>query len=389
MRNILHVIDTSGPGGAETVFLELARRVDPQRWRSFVAIPGPGWVNDNLVANGFEPIITPLHGSFDLRYLAALCRAVRKHRIDLIQTHLFAAGVYGSLAGWLCGVPVICTLHGRPDVPANTKYRAAKFAILRRGATKVVFVSESLRGFFLSSSQLEPDRTTVIPDGIDVSVFAPRRDTSLRRDLGVGDDDVLVGAVGNLRPAKGYDVLLRAAALLQQRAARYRFVIVGDAQGALYEELAALRNALGLERVVTFAGFRNDVERVMNNLDVYVSTSSSEGFSLSVVQAMACWIPVVATRSGGPEEIITHDVDGLLVDVDSPERVAQAIQRLGDEPGTGARLTEAGRTTVAARFTIQHMVSSYHRLYDQCGVPSRVGRHLLRGRATREEFGEA
>jgi len=129
VKNILHVIETCGPGGAETVFLELAKGLDRRRWHSIVAVPGRGWVYDNLVANGFEPILTPLHGAFDLRYLAGLCQAVRKHQIDLIQTHLFSAAVYGGLAGRLCGVPVISTLHGRPDLFGSAIYRAAKFVI--------------------------------------------------------------------------------------------------------------------------------------------------------------------------------------------------------------------------------------------------------------------
>jgi glycosyltransferase involved in cell wall biosynthesis len=346
--------------------LELAKGLDTRRWRSFVTIPGKGWVYDNLVANGFEPIIIPLHGAFDLRYLAGLCKVVRRYKIDLIQTHLFTAAVYGGLAGLLCGVPVISTLHGRPDLSGSAKYRAAKFGIMRRGAKRVIFVSESLRRFFLSSGHLHPNRTTVIADGIDVSVFVPRRETSLRQELSIRDGEMLVGAVGNLRPAKAYHVLLRAAALLRRQSPVYRFVVVGDAEGALYEELLTLRDQLGLGSTVTFTGFKDCVHDVMKNFDCYLSTSSSEGFSLSVVQAMASGVPVVATKSGGPEEIITDGVNGLLVDTDSPEQVAQAIQRLSNEPSTRGRLAEAGRKVVEARFTIKHMVDRYDDLYSQC-----------------------
>ena len=365
-RNVLHVIDTPGPGGAETIFVELAKRLDPHRWRSFTAIPGAGWVRDALVEGGLEPIVTPLHGSFDLRYVVALCKAVRRHRIDLIQTHLFTAGVYGGLAGLLCGVPVISTFHGRPDVAGNTLYRAAKFRILRRAVRQVVFVSESLQRFFLSIGGLAPSRTTVIADGIDISAFAPRRDRSLRQELGVRDDEVLVGAVGNVRPMKSYDVFLRAAALLQRQSPRYRFVIVGEAEGPLFAELLALRDRLGLGDSVAFAGFRGAVHRIMNNLDLFASTSSSEGFSLTVVQAMACGVPVVATRSGGPEEIISDNANGLLVDTDSPAQVAQALERLRTAPDVRQRLVTAGRSTVEERFTIKQMVSSYESLYDEC-----------------------
>jgi len=145
MKNILHVIDTTGPGGAETVFVQLATCLDAHKWQSFAAVPGRGWVYDTVAETGLQPIVTPCSGSFDLRYLVALCRAIRNHRIDLVQTHLFTASVYGSLAGTLCGVPVVSTFHGRPDLAGSERYRALKFRILRRGARKVVFVSESLR----------------------------------------------------------------------------------------------------------------------------------------------------------------------------------------------------------------------------------------------------
>ena len=258
-----------------------------------------------------------------------------------------------------------------------------KFWIMRRGVTRAVFVSESLRQFFLSSGHLDVDRTTVIANGIDESEFTSRRDTSLRRELGIADGEVLVGAVGNLRPAKSYDVFLKAAALLRGQSRVYRFVVVGEAEegGGLYQELLALRDQLNLgTREVAFTGFKDRIHQIMNNFDFYVSTSSSEGFSLSVIQAMACGVPVVATKSGGPEEIITHDVSGLLVETNRPDSVASAIQRLNDEPATRARLIEAGRAVVQTRFTLKQMVESYERLYQQFALdpsPHYDGRDAL------------
>jgi glycosyltransferase involved in cell wall biosynthesis len=366
VKNILHVISTTGPGGAETVFVELAKGLSTRGWHSFAAITGRGWVYDALVANGLAPITTPIHGAFDLRYLVALCSLVRKHRIRLIQTHLFASALYGSLTGLLCRVPVVCTFHGQPDVTGEGTFRATKFRIIDRGAAKVIFVSESLRRFFASTSHLAGERSGVIVNGIDDGVFAPRRDTSMRQELGVGDSELLVGAVGNVRPAKSYEVLLKAAAILLRSTPAYRFVIVGEAEGALYRELLALRDQLGLRDKLAFIGFRDAVQRVMNNLDVCVSTSSSEGFSLSVVEAMACGVPVVATKSGGPEEIITHGQNGFLVEVGSPERVAWAVERLRREPDVRERFARQGREIVQARFTLKRMVDAYESLYHQC-----------------------
>lgn len=373
MTNVLHLISTTGPGGAETVFVDLATALNSRRWRSVAVIPGKGWVYDALVAKGLVPIVTPVRGAFDLRYLIGLCRVIRQHRIELIQTHLLGAGLYGSLAGLLCGVPVVSTFHGQPDVMGTGRWRAVKFRIIGRGASRIVFVSNSLRRFFLSLSGLNDRNTAVIPNGIDDYVFAPRRDTSLRAELGVTDQEFLVGAVGNVRPAKGYDVFLHAAAILQrQHAQAYRFVIVGEAHGALHESLLALRDRLGLRERVTFAGFRDAMHQVVNNLDVCVSTSHSEGFSLCLAEAMACGIPVVATKSGGPEEIIRDEHDGLLVDVGKPELIAAAIERLASEPALRQRLARNAGESVRARYTLRRMFAAYEGLYEACLCSDRV-----------------
>jgi glycosyltransferase involved in cell wall biosynthesis len=131
-------------------------------------------------------------------------------------------------------------------------------------------------------------------------------------------------------------------------------------------EVLALRAELGLESVVTFTGFREDVERVMAALDVFVVSSSAEGFSLTTVQAMAAGLPVVATRCGGPEEILRNGELGVLVPTRSPEALADAVQRLVDRPAERRRITLAARAEAESRFALTSMVSGYEALYERC-----------------------
>src|SRR5690606_23062610 len=121
-------------------------------------------------------------------------------------------------------------------------------------------------------------------------------------------------------------------ARLRERSADYRFVIVGQAPGPLYEQLVALRDSLGLRDAVQFTGFRPDVERLMAAFDLFTITSDSEGFSIATVQAMASRQPIVATRCGGPEEILVDGVTGALVPTGSPEALADEIHRLRHDP---------------------------------------------------------
>lgn len=367
VATIAHLIDTGGPGGAETVFSTLVGRLDSDRWTSIPIIPREGWLSENLRAIGNEPLIQPAERSFDIGYLARLVRLFRRLDVDLVQTHLLGSAVYGSLAARLCGLPVVATFHGLVDVSNVNRLRRLKLQFLNRTVTRTVFVSHTLNKEFAARTNIHFETGVIIPNGVEVDRYMPEQGESfIRQEFGIASDDVLVGALGNIRPAKNYHLLLRAAALLKEDSVSYHFLIVGEGHGRLLEQLLDLRAELGLEETVTFAGFRDDVERVLSGLDLYLLTSSSEGFSLSTVQALASGLPVVATRCGGPEEIITHGKHGLLVDASSPKEVAEGVRHLARNPSEAQRLAMIGQRLVRERFSVDAMVHRYEALYEDC-----------------------
>ena len=269
----------------------------------------------------------PAKGSFNVRYLSTLLRLARQHRSDVIVAHLYGSSVYASLAGALLSIPVVSVLHGQSDVPDAERFSSLKAAIVRRASRKVIFVSERLQEQLRPRLRLTAAQCAVIPNGVDTKVFRPGRDRSIRAELGLSDDTVLIGAIGNVRKPKAYDVLLRAARALIDRSHRFHLVIAGDCANDLGRQLEQLKRDLGIDRHVTFLGLRPDVSRVLNNLDVFVLSSHTEGFSIACIEAMACGIPVVATRSGGPEQILEGEA-GLLVPTGDPESLALAIERI-------------------------------------------------------------
>lgn len=364
-RSILHLIDTGGPGGAETIYCELASGLDPARWRSIAAVPEPGWLADTLRGRGVTPRLVPTRGSFDVGFLRQLDGVIRTERVDLVHAHLLTSGVYGGLVGCFRRVPVVVTLHGGADFGPSVRSGAAKMRLLSAFSTRVVVVSESLRRL-VRAAGVGAGRIDVIHNGIDTRHFAPGTDGSLREVLGIDDSAVLLGAIGNVRPAKDYAVLLRTAARLRSSQVRYHFVIAGDASGPLFDQLIRLRHALGVDDMVTFIGFQQDVARVIRNLDVFVITSSSEGFSLTTIQAMACGVPVVATRCGGPEEIIDDGATGVLVPAGSPDAAADAIHDLAADGPRRLRFARAGPAAVQQRYTIAAMLDAYQALYEGC-----------------------
>lgn len=381
VARILQVIDTGGPGGAETVLLQLAAGLDRARWQCFAAVPDEGWLFRELARHGLQPIVVRNGGSFDRHYVGQLRNIIKTHRIDLLHTHLFGPAIYGSLVGALSGIPVVSTFHGAIDVATDDRFTNTKFRIIRHGADRVIFVSEPLAHSFHTRYGVDRARTSVIENAIDTMEFSPRRDVSLRRELGLRDDDILVGAVGNLRPAKRYDVFLRAAAALAEHSDKYQFVILGHWHGDIDPALLELRTQLALEKRVRFLGFHADIARVINNLDVYLLTSESEGFSLSTVQALGCGVPAVATRCGGPEAIITDRVDGFLVDVGAVGQIVAAIEHLRNDVALRERVGRAGRRTAEERFALGKQRARYATLYESVLRSSRrqpsVAREML------------
>ncbi len=307
MISVMHVTDSGGPGGAETIFLQTATGLARARYRAIAVAGYEGWLTEQLKERALTPHIVPAEGSFNVRYLFRLLRLALQQEIDVIVAHLYGSAVYTSLVGWILSVPVISVLHGQTDVALSDRFASLKSVIVRTGSRKVVFVSERLRDHLAPRLGLSASQCAVIPNALHTRLFPPSSDRSLRADLALADDAILVGAIGNARAPKAYDMLLHAAKILVDRSRRFHFVIAGDCANPLGRELADLARALGIERHVTFLGLRTDVARILNNLDAFVLSSRTEGFSIACIEAMACGIPVVAPRSGGQAEILAGE----------------------------------------------------------------------------------
>lgn len=387
---ILHLIDTPGPGGAETVFLDLVQGLDPTRWESVPVSPQKGWLTEVLERSGIKPVILPTRGSFDFAYLLQLRDIISGRRIDLIQTHLMTTSVYGTLASALLGPPVISTFHGLPDVSVGSRFNPVKFGVLGRGSNKIVFVSDSLRSAFVELGLRSSRNLRVIPNGIDCEIFKPGAGKHLKGELGLPKGAILAGAVGNIRPPKGYKNLILACAEIRKRREDFYLAIAGDPKEPLYSELLALRSRLGLDAGVFFLGFRDDIPELLRSLDLFLLSSTHEGFSLATIQAMASGLPVVATASGGPQEIIEDGVSGRLVPPDDPMALSAASLEILSSPSEMVSLGRGARARVDEDFSKTAMVQRYEALYRECmslegAVP--LGAGDRRSRNERMEYG--
>lgn len=362
-RTVLHMIDTTGPGGAETVFIQLADLLRQRGWRSVVVIRGPGWVQSELKRRGLEPIIIDAKGSFALGFLYRLFRLAKSEKVDVIQSHLLGSNVYAALLGIVIRRPVVATYHGMVDVNPNERFRLLKNKAMQWGISKYVAVSHNLAEKIKVQKLLDPSKTQIIYNGVNGRNYGKLDGSTLRRRLGLADDTILVGSLGNVRPAKAYDLLVEAAAAVGKRQRGVHFIIAGDRKAALMKPLRELMNKLEVNGSVHFIGFVEDSANFLSQLDLFLLASHSEGFSIATIEAMMTGLPVLVTRCGGPEEIVSHGETGWMVNPGDTAALADGIVRLLTDPELSSRLAQAGQRHAKMTFGTDVMLDAYLDIY--------------------------
>lgn len=364
MTTILHLIDTTGPGGAETVFTNLLKELEHTEFRNIVVLRGEGWVADRVRSLGITPRIIDSKGSFNLGYVRALRKLISNEKVDLIHAHLLGSNVYGALLALICRKPMIATFHGAVDVASGERFLKTKFFLIGHGASAIVCVSKRLQQELAERSPLPSHKLKLIYNGVDPEVFSGAPANGLKEELGLPQEATIVVSLGNIRPAKGYEYLVEAAITMAVADPKVHFVVVGHQKEKLFQKLKDQVAQAPVKPNIHWLGFRQDVADILRQGDIFLLPSVSEGFSISTVEAMMTGVPVIATRSGGPEEIIDDGVSGLLVPVKDAGAIVDAIQKMMDQ-STRKDLTDEARRTAKERFSLQSMLTRYKDVYSQ------------------------
>ncbi len=363
----LHVIETDGPGGAESVLCDLVRGLPSSAQHRALIPSNAGWLGQTLTPAEREIVAPSARGRapvLDLPFIRALRAGVSRFRPTLVHAHSFDAGLYAALALVGSRLPLIVTVHGASDVERRSLRDRLKGLAYRR-VTRIACGSHALAARARRVPGVPLDRVRAIHNGTDLSRISAARSPALRAALALSPGTRLIGALGNVRRPKAYELLLPAIAGLRRAGHDVHLAIAGDNTGPLGDALRAQCDALRLTDHVSLLGYRDDPGAFLAGLDLYVLSSTSEGFSLSTVQASAAGLPIVATRSGGPEEIVVHEETGLLVDPGSSAALEKGLAELLEHPDLGSRLGQAARARALDLFSLPSMLAAYQALYDE------------------------
>jgi glycosyltransferase involved in cell wall biosynthesis len=356
---VMFLHTTVGVGGAESLLLDLIRRLDRTRFApELCCLKGLGG-NGEVLAREIPAFHGLIRHKCDAGVIFRLARLMRRRRVDAIVT--VGAGdkmFWGRIAARLAGVPVvIAAIHstGWPDRIGRLN------RLLTCWTDAFVALAGPHRRYLVDDERLPAAKVRIIPNGIDVDRFFPRRvDESRRREVGLRPGAPVVGIVARLRSEKNIELFLDVATKIRREIPTAQFLIVGD--GPDRAALEERSRALGLADCVRFVGNRIDVPELLALMNVFVLTSHIEASPVSILEAFAMGKPVVATRVGSVAEAVRDGENGYLAPAGDGDAIAVRTVELLQNPAKAATMGMAGREFVVQQASVDVMVSGYEHL---------------------------
>ncbi len=362
ITRVMQVVISLAPGGTERLVIEICRRLGPGFEPIVCCLDDEGAWADELRTAGIEVIALHRRPGFHPELGQRIADIATARQIDVLHCHQYSPFVYGRIAKfWQPHARLVYTEHGRlSDAPPSWKRKLVNPALSRFDGS-IVAVSDDLRQYMVAS-RFPRERVGVIHNGIDIGPLpGPADRRRARAGLGLSDDEVVFFTVARLDSVKDFATQFEAFALIRQAVPRSRLVVVGD--GPEREALHARAARPDLAGGVQFLGMRSDARALLPAADVYLNSSIFEGVSITILEAMAAGVPVIATAVGGTPEVLAHGGAGVLVPARNEGRLADAAIALSRDSLARLRLAAAGRRRGESSFTIQRMVAEYVQLY--------------------------
>jgi len=356
MIKVLHIVLGLQVGGLEKFVLNLTDSYSADVQSSILCLSDPQEqfeikCHSEIIRWNKRDGLSPL-------WAFKIARLVRDSGFDLVHTHNPSPHFYGALAGLISGVPVVHTKHGR-NYPTDVK-KVFLNRIASKLSQRIVAVSSDAADVCRQIEKIPAKKVQTILNGVDTQRFASGGDSSLRAELQLPEDVPIVGIVARLSPEKNHQLLLEACCLLSVKNIKFHLVIIGD--GSLREKLEQCEERCVLGDAVTFLGMRQDVADLVKEFNVFVLSSKTEGVSLTLLEAMSCCIPVVATDVGGNAEVVDDGVTGFIVPQNA-QNMADKIEWLLKHENHRKEMGLAGRERVLKTFSLQQASDQYLRLY--------------------------
>jgi len=355
MKNkILYILPSKEIGGTERMVIELASKINKFNFDPVVmTLQGTG--SFHRILN--EKNIKNYSLNIKENPIVAMMKIIfifLKEKPSLMHSFLFAGNIFARFLKFFLRIPLICSQRSTDDWRKPFHWKIDK--LTHMFCCLIISNSNAGKKALVEKAGIPPGKIQVIPNGIDLNCEKEK----IEKAHIVPHKDIVVGSVGNLRKAKGYEVLIDAASIVIKKRNDIRFVIVG--KGPCEQSIKKRIKENHLEQFITLSGFQENVYNYMVNFDMVVIPSLWEGFPVIALEAMACGKPVIATKTGDLPEIVLHNITGLLVDPGRKDQLANAIVFMAENSEIRTQMGKNALERVKI-FSMDRMVEQYCNVY--------------------------
>lgn len=365
------MVDNLTFGGGERGFSQLSNALDKERYNIFIAC-SPGGELENRIKNIDVQIkFIDFRRQINSKIFIELMKIIKDENIHIVHSVGSRADFYARLAGKIAGAPIIIsTLAMFAERFDTDPLRKALYIIFDRFSERFVdtfiVVSEALKHTLHTRHHIDKRKIVRIYNGVELDLYSPhvKYSESVRNEFAIEDTTPLVGTIGRCIYQKGFEYFLLATPIILRKYPDVKFILVGD--GPLRAQLENMAQRLGIANSIIFTGFRNDIPRILAEMDIFVLSSVLEGLPRVVMEAMAVGKPIVATDIEGIREELDHGQEGIIVPSRNPPALAQGIMELlinrDKAKEMGLRARKKAERLFSLKETVKNIDSLYQRL---------------------------
>ncbi|WP_072968971.1 glycosyltransferase family 4 protein [Thermoanaerobacter uzonensis] len=362
---VLQIVRKS-EGGMKRHLLSLARLLDKDKYEIAILCSFDEKTQEYLKKLGIKVYNIDIGDGISLKKDYSAIRYIQKlvneFKPDIVHMHGAKASLVGRIACFAKPVKTVVTIHNFANYNNMSFYKKKLLLsftkVLDEKTHQFIAVSQALKDDLVLNQKVKENKIKVVYNCIDTS-FYEETTLNLKEEFNLSEDSFIVGSVARLIPAKGVQDLIKAASILKNVNAY--FFVAGD--GPFREELQKMIDSLNLKGRFFLLGYRNDIPSFLRNLDVFVLPSHEEGFGISVIEALSEGVPVIATKVGGIPEILKDGIEGILVEKESPEGLAKAIEKLLKDEKLRKNISLKGKEN-AKKYSCNKMIEEIQQIYD-------------------------
>ncbi len=370
--NVLFVLIQAHQGGTERIVMDLIRSLNSSKFNCYMAYFEKGDLINEFKKICKEIYHIPKKRGLDISAMLKISQLIKENNIYVINSHHYMPFIYSYLGSRILNKRrLIYTEHSVPEVQgvASSKHKKI-FGYMLGRTDSVVCISKEIGDTFKNSYPRYMHKFRVIVNGVDVDRFANHADRDkLREQWGITPSHFVVGTVANFRKVKNHACLIRAFDQMSSKNPHLRVMLVGQGfpgdRESSESELIDLIHAYGLQEKVIMTGYQENITDILKVFDVFCLPSLSEGLPVSVLEAMAARVPVIGSNVRGINEVIFHEITGLLFSSDDETALASAISRLLNDENLREKIIHDAYHYVHTKHGLKQWISKYETLFSE------------------------